>query len=572
MTSPPHALDTELCDSIQLLPELDRDNQRLFANGLLWCYGFHQEEARLHFNRLIEMEPDCALAYWGIAYSHAPFYNRPWDWFTREQKTATARLGYDAVKQGLNRLARSSDVKPGEHAARLLESQLLTNLSLLFRQPEPVDDQTFKSWQVIYAEAMYKLADTYSDHPDVITLIAEALMNCTPWRLWDIKGGTPAQGSRVTDAVTLLEAAMKKSTDNHHHVGLLHMHIHALEMSPYPQRAAGSANRIREHGRSGKKIPPHLPHMASHIDVLTGHYRDAIETNINAVNLDDQVKIVPDEFYQISRLHNIHLQLTAAMMAGRHKQTTQAIQKIENLATTTDEHMHDDWLRLSIEGFYANRLHAYIRFGEWNLLTRHDTLEIDNTYARMPFAQCMMTYARAVAHANTKNLDKAQHGLVQLQRLIARVPDGYVINNNPAKCILAVATAMLEGEWRYHSGDFAAGLDKLREAVSVCDVLDYCEPWPWMHPPRHALGALLLEQQQIDEATTVYETDLGLNDRLPRCLQHPDNLWSLTGLAECYKTAGNQQGLNNIKDALTQAANYADINIQSSCFCRQLHS
>ena len=53
-----------------------------------------------------------------------------------------------------------------------------------------------------------------------------------------------------------------------------------------------------------------------------------------------------------------------------------------------------------------------------------------------------------------------------------------------------------------------------------------------MHPPRHALGALLLEQDRVDEAMIHYEDDLGINNRLPRCDQHPDNIWGLHGYHE----------------------------------------
>ena len=130
---------------------------------------------------------------------------------------------------------------------------------------------------------------------------------------------------------------------------------------------------------------------------------------------------------------------------------------------------------------------------------------------------------------------------------------------------------MIAGESFYHSQSYPAGLEKLREAVDLRDALAYCEPWPWMHPPRHALGALLLEQGDIAEATEVYEIDLGINDALPRCLQHPNNVWSLAGLAECYSRGKLQSNhaitAETINNKLAVALSYADITIGSSCFC-----
>ena len=572
-----HSLDDGLCRTVRLLPEGSPENQRLFATGLLWCYGFHHEEAYRHFSALVDRAPECALGYWGKAYSLAPFYNRPWDWFNPTQQIQHAKTGFDAIQSGLELFCDNTRTDGALNTQPTLAHQLLLRLALLFRSPQPVDNETYQSWQTDYADAMRTLTETHADHPDVITLTAEAMLNCTPWQHWDIRTGKPNPQSYVLPAVDLIEKTINRAEPNRSHPGLLHLHIHALEMSPEPQRARSSATHLRNIGKSGEPdkngnvIPPHLPHMATHIDMLTGRYRDAIETNVRAISFDEKIEPEADEFYLISRLHNMHLQLAAAMMAGRLNEATQARQQIEALVRRSDPHMQDEWLRLSIEGFYANRLHTHIRFGDWeNLITskQAESAETKTTLASMPFAKAMSVYARSVAYANSNQSDLAAQGLNALEKLREQVPDWYLINNNPAQRILAVALAMLEGEWRYHAGEINAGLDKLRHAVALCDQLDYCEPWPWMHPPRHALGALVLAQNQVDEATTVYETDLGINDELPRCLQHPANLWSLTGLAECYEAAGNQVRLDELKNELKIASEYADINIKSSCYCR----
>ena len=134
----------------------------------------------------------------------------------------------------------------------------------------------------------------------------------------------------------------------------------------------------------------------------------------------------------------------------------------------------------------------------------------------------MQSYARAIALANLKKHTAAEQAFDDFIHHRDLVPDWYIINNNPAKEILAVAQAMIAGESLYHKKSYTAGLDKLREAVELRDALAFCEPWPWMHPPRHALGALLLEQGELSEAMEVYEIDLGIKDALPRCLQHPN--------------------------------------------------
>ena len=127
---------------------------------------------------------------------------------------------------------------------------------------------------------------------------------------------------------------------------------------------------------------------------------------------------------------------------------------------------------------------------------------------------------------------------------------------------------MLAGEHHYHLGNIEEGLDYLRDAVDACDSLAYCEPRAWMHPPRHALGALLLEHNQLDEAKQVYETDLGLNGLLSRCQQNPKNIWALQGLVECYERL-SENANDEIQQQLQIALAYADIPVTSSCYCRR---
>ena len=88
-----------------------------------------------------------------------------------------------------------------------------------------------------------------------------------------------------------------------------------------------------------------------------------------------------------------------------------------------------------------------------------------------------------------------------------------------------------------------------------------------MHPPRHALGALLLEQGRIDEARVIYERDLGHDDALPISRQNRGNVWALTGLAECLKRLGDPKA-DEAAATLAAVLPLADMAIASSCFCR----
>jgi tetratricopeptide (TPR) repeat protein len=142
------------------------------------------------------------------------------------------------------------------------------------------------------------------------------------------------------------------------------------------------------------------------------------------------------------------------------------------------------------------------------------------------------------------------------------------VHNNTVVDLLEVAEAMADGELEYRRGNHDLAFDHLRRAVQIEDDLDYDEPWGWMQPTRHALGALLLEQERYDEAEAVYRADLGLDDTLSRATQHPNNLWSLHGLHECLTHRGEQAESALIKRQLDLALARSEVEVKASCYCR----
>jgi len=151
---------------------------------------------------------------------------------------------------------------------------------------------------------------------------------------------------------------------------------------------------------------------------------------------------------------------------------------------------------------------------------------------------------------------------------MARLPADHKFLSNFAHTTLGVAEAMLDGEVEYHRGNYEQAYACLREAVHRDDSLNYSEPWAWMHPPRHALAALLMEQGHYAEAETIYRDDLGLSGRVQRGTQHPDNVWSLHGLVECLQRRGATEELRALEAKLAAAMAKVDVPITSSCMCR----
>ena len=167
-----------------------------------------------------------------------------------------------------------------------------------------------------------------------------------------------------------------------------------------------------------------------------------------------------------------------------------------------------------------------------------------------------------------KNIGAAERERVLFHESLDRIPPDRRFLSNSVLAMLAVGEKMLDGELKYHTGNHDLAYEHLREAVRRDDNLSYTEPWAWMHPPRHALAALLLEQGHVVEAEEVYRDDLGLSGRVQRCTQHPDNVWALHGLVECLERCGETWELPALRLKLSAALRKADVPITSSCMCR----
>lgn len=524
--------------------------QRWFDRGLIWSYAFNHEEAIVCFERALAVDPRFLLAHWGVAYASGPNYNKQWDAFDEQDLGRSLRRAHEAI-------VRATELARG---GTQLERDLIDALRARYPSAQPENDMGRRN--SAYADAMRHVYETHSGDLDVAALYADALLNVTAWSLWDLGSGEPARGARTLEAQAVLETAMRQP-GGMAHPGILHFYLHLMEMSPHPEKALPAADALRA------LVPDagHLIHMPTHIDVLVGDYTRVIVDNERAIAADERFVAAsgPLNFYSLYRAHNHHFRIYGAMFAGRRSIALEAAARLE--ATLPERLLRvevppmADWL----ESFVPMGLHVLVRFGMWDeILAR--SLPVD------PELYCVTTalthYARGVAFAATSRICEAAREREHLAAAIVRVPGSRYLFNNQALDILAIGAAMLDGEIAYRRGDHDRAWSDLRRAIELDDTLPYDEPWGWMQPTRHAYGALLLEQDQVEEAASVYAADLGLDETLPRACRHPYNVWSLHGYHECLIRLGDTARADAIAPALERALGAADIAIESSCFCR----
>jgi len=525
--------------------------QLWFDRGLNWLYGFNHAEAIACFKKALEHDPDCAMAYWGISYAAGPNYNLPWYLYDPAGKAAALATAYDALQGALARIERASPV----------EQALIRALPARYPQREAVEDQA--PWDAAYADAMRSVFHAYRDDLEVREVFVEAIMNLTPWKMWDLKTGGVAEGAGTLEAMEVLDSAFRDFPRAWDHPGLLHLYVHLMEMSPFPQRALRAGDRLRD------LVPDagHLIHMPTHIDVLCGHYRDVLVYNHKAIVADR--KFLAREgalnVYALYRTHNHHFAIYGAMFLGQYGPAMAAAQEL--IDTTPEELLRIPSPPMAdfVEGYLPMKQHVLIRFGKWREIIAQD-LPADRTLYCSTTA--MILYAQTVAHSALGHIAEAEKTRAAFMEAKPRVPESRRVHNNTVRDLLEIAQAMLDGELEYRRGNHEVAFTHLRRSVELDDALPYDEPWGWMQPTRHALGALLLEQGRVAEAEAVYRSDLGLDGKLSRACQHLDNLWSLHGLHECLTRRGEAVEAALIKQRLELALARSEVPVKASCFCR----
>jgi tetratricopeptide (TPR) repeat protein len=500
--------------------------QRYFDQGLGFVHGFNHRAAIRAFQQAAELDPKCAMAHWGVALACGPHIN------SMAVPPPAAKLAWKELELARKNAGKASPVEQG----------LIDALAKRYANPQPEDRSGLDH---AYADAMREMWKKYPNDPDVGALFAEAMMNLRPWDQWT-PDGKPQPGT--DEIIAALDAVLKL---NPNHPFANHLYIHAVEASPNPERAIAAANRLRN-------LQPglaHNVHMPSHIDIRTGQWLKAVDTNAKAVEADQRHRKIfgpAKGFLNVYVAHNRHMLAYAAMMTG---QRDLAMKHIRAMVAE----MPADFLKenaMQAEGNVAMPLEVMVRFGLWDEILSEPEQYTD----KMWFTRAFHHAARAIAYAakgDTANARKAQSVFIERNK---HVPKEDFLSNNSCEALLAVAIPMVEGEILIAEGKIDSGIEQLRAAIQKEDALKYDEPPGWLIPVRHSLGAVLMKQKRFAEAEQVYRDDLA---RLP------ENGWSLLGLAESLR----RQKKNGEEVAQTQAKfekvwAKADLTITTSCLCQ----
>ncbi len=528
--------------------------QNSFNRGLVWSYSFNHEAAIQCFEQAASHDENCVMAYWGVAYAIGPNYNKAWRMFTQEDREAS-------IEKVLRSLAKAQEVDAGTSP---LETALVKALATRFPRSTDAIPEDLSSFDYAYAEAMRGVYEAHGDDIDVIALFADAIMCTRPRLLWDVDTGNTT-GQDVDDARAALEKGLARP-EGRGHPGICHLYIHLMEMSPFPEVALPAADSLRRIVPDGS----HMQHMATHIDTACGDYRRSIDSNMNAVLSDDKYFAQENSssiMYSAYRSHNAHAMAYSAMISGRSSDALWAARRLPEILTLEFMSIKTPRMLDWTEWQWVTLPHALIRFGHWDEILQ---LEMPADPELLCVSVATIKYAKAIALAVLGRTEEARHARDDFEESRRSVPEDRMYGfRGKAQSILAVASAMLEGELEYRVGNFSEAFSALRRGVELEDKIALAEPPLWMLPVRHALGALLLEQGHSEEAESLYWEDLGFSDKLPRRKARINNVWGLHGLYECLIRNGKLEEARKFKLQRDIAVAAADIDIKASCFCRR---
>ena len=449
--------------------------QLYFDQGIQLMYAFDIPAAARSFREAWKLDPDCAMCYFGEAWSWGSYLNGP-------MTAADAPRAHAAISRAL-------ELAPGNTTQ--VERALIEAMAVRY---EPQHDaERRRELDERWAEAAMDVYQRFPTDLDAGFLAGEALMLLQPRRgLWDI------ENPEVQEIHRVLESVLEQDIE---HPGACHLYIHATEPTQRPELAEDCARYL------GDAIPgaSHIQHMPSHTWNRVGRWGEAVRANIDAWHSD--LKAARGEGFAIYPSHNLHMLLFAASNDGQGAVAIQA---------------GKDYGELMEGGNFYHAL-TLLRFGRFD-----EILELRDPPENAVF-RGLWDFAKGYAHLRAGDEGTARWYLHRVETAIAEAPEGANFRGHSMEQLVGVGAAILEGEILRANGDVGGAIAVLRAGADLEDTIRYDEPEPLNFSIRHWLGDALLEAERYAEAEEVFETEL---------VDHPNNGWSLFGLEAALRAQG----------------------------------
>jgi tetratricopeptide (TPR) repeat protein len=493
-----HALGTvdfPISSSAQAQAEFNR------AVALLHHMAYPQ--ARAAFERVVNIDPACAMAQWGVA-------------MTLFQPLWPTRPGPAALQHGWEAVQKAKALRAPTERERLF----VAAAEAFFFEPASADYWLrIRRWE----EAMARLYAAFPDDPEVGAFYALAHLATTP-------------ADRVTRARSdrAAEILMRVYQKNPDHPGAMHYLVHANDV-PGRERESLEITRRYEAVAPGN---PHEIHMPTHIYTRLGDWNGVIRGNLLAAEAalrypaGEHGEFVSDEFS-----HAIEYLVYAYLQQGADEQ---AAAQLKRLHTTA--HLEPSFKT----GFHlvSTKARYTLERRAWNEATRivpREPATLD--WDRFTWPEAIAHFAHGLGAAHLGQMTKARSAEERLQQLEEAT-------HKAGEELFARNIRMLRLElkaWLTHlagQGEFSVMLMKEAADLEISTPKHAVTPGPTL-PARELLGDLYIEEKQPAKALEAYERSLEL---------YPRRFNSLLGAARAARAVGNEASARRFYKELLEVA------------------
>jgi hypothetical protein len=493
LAQPAHASDEKL-GTVNFETSCKPEAQKLFNQGMLYQHSFWYRASQNVFEDVLKADPQCGIAYWGIALSmlwnpHVP--------------TPAKNLA-----DGAAMIAKGKSLGAGTQRER----DYLLALGVMYADFDKVDHRTRI---VAYAKAMEQLAQRYPNDDEAQIHFALALNTSA-------SAADKTYANQIKGAA-ILEPIAKRQPQ---HPGVAHYLIHLYD---YPSIAEKGLDAARRYA----KIAPaaaHAQHMPSHIFTRVGYWDESISSNIAAARAAKAAKDYHDQ------LHSMDYQVYANLQLGQDAKAKALIDEMTGITGFTETYLVGPYALAASPARYA------LERGDWKAAA-----ELQVRPSPLAHVQAITHFARALGAARSGNPEAAKADIARLGELrdkLRDAKDAYWSEQVDIEAQIASAFA-LDAEGKHD--------EALKAMGAAADAEDKTEKHPVTpgvpKPARELYGVLLLERGMAQEALAAFETTLK---------KEPNRLGAYVGAARAAEKAGDTAKAQNYYNKVVAIAGDAD--------------
>jgi tetratricopeptide (TPR) repeat protein len=475
--------------SVDFLVSASEEVKKDFDEATAMLHSFEYDESEKAFARIIQKDPACAMAYWGVAMSNFhPLWTPPTE---------------DEFKKGVKAVEVARSVK--DRTAR--ESDYIEAIGQYFNPDKSLDH---KARCLNYEKAMKGIYDKYPADKEAAIFYALAL-------------NTTAEPTDKTYANQrkAYEILNKIYTDNPNHPGIVHYIIHNYDNPELAEIALPAARKYA----SVAPASAHAQHMPSHIFIRLGLWDEAAKSNIASITSakcyaeSAGIKGNWDE-----ELHGLDYLVYAYLQKGNNALAMDQWNYVKNIKKVSAENLKVAYAYAAIPSRYV------LENRQWKEAAKLEPSPANFPWDKFPWQKAIVHFARLMGKVHTNDMMGATSELATLRQL----QQGLIDQKDQYKAKQIEVQALAGEAWiQFKMGNNNKALQLMEQAADLEDATEKHPVTPGeVLPARELFADMLLAMNQPAKALEVYEADMK---------RHPNRFNALYSAGLAAEKSGNIQ-------------------------------